>query len=72
VRYVRNGAITQLSVHYYKSIRVPQGTCLQTFASQWDMKRRISVHVRLNEGVHIRYVQDSGGECCNRRGWSAI
>jgi hypothetical protein len=69
VRYVRNGAIIPLSVHYYRSIRVHQGTCFAIFASLWDMKRRISC-VRLDEGVHIRYVQDSGGECCNRRGWS--
>jgi hypothetical protein len=46
-RYVRNGAITQLSVHCYISIRVHQGTCFAFFSSLLDMKRRISA--RLNE-----------------------
>jgi hypothetical protein len=41
VTYVRNWVITQLSVHYYKIIRVPQGTCFETFESLSDMKRRI-------------------------------
>jgi hypothetical protein len=71
VRYVRNGDIIQLSVHYYRSIIVHQGTCFAIFASPLDMKRRISC-VQLDEGVHFRYVQDSGGECCSRRGWSTI
>jgi hypothetical protein len=34
VRYVRNGAITPLSVHYYRSIKVHQRTCFAIFASR--------------------------------------
>jgi hypothetical protein len=33
VRYVRNGAITQLSVHYYISTRVCQRTCFAIFTN---------------------------------------
>jgi hypothetical protein len=29
-------------------------------------------HVQLNEGAHIRYVQDLGRKCCSRSGKSAI
>jgi hypothetical protein len=44
MRYVRNGAITQLSFHYYISTSVYQRACFVIFLNLYDTKRRIFVH----------------------------
>jgi hypothetical protein len=51
-RYVRNGGITPLIVHYYISIIVFQITCFENFSSWWGMKRRIVAHSIYQRSAH--------------------